>query len=313
MRRVLASGVVLGLAALVACGGSDVPKGIPAIEKPDAGHVDAGPDAGPVDAGEWFPIACGDAGCSDLDHCQPLDGGEVACGPLCGEACSDARCAEGSCNDLDGGTGWGPAVCTNAPTPKHWSKDPACNDGNPCTTGDTCLNGACASVAAPTSTSCDDGNVCTTGDHCDGSGGCTGNAVHDARDRFFNSSAATYAYAAPGGWSYSGWADDGVIYSSVPGGQDIHLLFDSTAVDRILSFSTSVGSYSGSTVVGAGLSSHANGTVELYVSSYTCGAVSGSCSTVGGSGAARHYFYTAGHGVPPAGSGSGSGIWVCPP
>lgn len=315
MRGLQVSGVIaVLLGALAACGGTDADRhGVPAIPRPDSGQpLDAGPDAGPPDAGEWFIASCADAGCSDLDHCEPLDGGTVACGPLCGDPCSDARCAPGDCDDPDGG-GWAPAVCTNAPSPKHWSKDFACDDGNPCTTGDYCVNGACESAAAPTSTGCDDGNVCTTGDHCNGSGSCTGNAVHSAVDRFYNSAAVTYAYEAPGQWSYGGWADQGVIFSSVPGGQDLHLLFDATAVDRIVAFGTSAGSYSGTEVVGQALTSHASGTVELQVASYTCGNVSGSCSAIGGSGAARHYFFTSGHGSPPAGSATGSGIFVCPP
>jgi hypothetical protein len=44
-----------------------------------------------------------------------------------------------------------------------------CDDGNPCTTGDSCFGGTCVGPSGP---QCDDGNPCTT-DVCSLSGGCS--------------------------------------------------------------------------------------------------------------------------------------------
>ena len=308
-RSLLAAAVVLSLAA---CGPDDsLPPGVPTIEL-DAGP-DAGPvvDAGPVDAGAGFLAQCADAGCG-AGTCEPLSDAGVACGVKCGHSCATLY-NDNRCDDPD--SGWGPAFCGPlADGGLAWTTSPDCDDGNPCTDSDACVSGTCKGTPSPMSTHCDDNNVCTTGDHCDGNGGCTGAASTDDQDRFYDSGAVTYAYAAPGGWNFSGWDSGTKLYASAPGGQAIYLLFDSTAVDRILSFATSQGSYGSNATpdeVGTGYTTQKPGTVELKVASYTCSAVSGSCTSIGGSGAARHYFYTSGS--PPAGSGAGSGIFVCPP
>ncbi|MBS2030799.1 MAG: hypothetical protein JST54_23045 [Deltaproteobacteria bacterium] len=307
-RSLLAVAVVLSLAA---CGPDDsLPPSVPPIVLP---VVDGGPDAGPVDGGAGFLAQCADAGCG-AGTCEPLADAGVACGVKCGKSCG-TLCDESRCDDPN--SGWGRVFC--GPLPDGglaWTSSPDCDDGNDCTDSDVCTNGTCKGMSSPTSTGCDDNNVCTTGDHCDGNGGCTGTPANDDQDRFYDSGAVTYAYAAPGGWSFSGWDSGTKIYASAPGGQPIYLLFDNSAVDRILSFSTSQSSYASNATpdqVGTGYSTQKPGTIELKVASYTCGAVSGSCGTIGGSSAARHYFYTAGNGSPPAGSGAGSGIFVCPP
>jgi len=49
----------------------------------------------------------------------------------------------------------------------------ACDDRDPCTTGDLCQAGACAGTPVPSGTSCDDGSGCTSQDVCTG-GVCAG-------------------------------------------------------------------------------------------------------------------------------------------
>src|SRR5439155_18058130 len=53
-----------------------------------------------------------------------------------------------------------------------------CDDGNPCTVGETCnSNGQCrGGNPAPSGTTCSDNNACTTSDHCENKV-CVGTAV----------------------------------------------------------------------------------------------------------------------------------------
>src|SRR5690606_26218805 len=57
--------------------------------------------------------------------------------------------------------------CVNAPT-----TDP-CDDGDQCTSDDTCGDGVCAGTIDEDA-SCDDGNRCTSGDRCHLEGACPG-------------------------------------------------------------------------------------------------------------------------------------------
>jgi hypothetical protein len=52
----------------------------------------------------------------------------------------------------------------------------ACDDGNSCTTGDTCAAGVCAASVVADGTACDDGRLCTSVDTC-AAGVCVGSAV----------------------------------------------------------------------------------------------------------------------------------------
>lgn len=100
--------------------------------------------------------------CDDGDPCTELD----ACtGGVCQgitKSCGDGNpCTNDSCNPKTG-------TCVHVPS------DAMCDDGNACTTGDKCANGACVPGA---SLNCDDTNACTT-DSCDKTMGC----VHAAID-----------------------------------------------------------------------------------------------------------------------------------
>src|SRR5207302_7555039 len=64
--------------------------------------------------------------------------------------------------------GAGKLECVNGvPTNTCQPKTGACDDGNPCTTGETCVNGTCG---GGTTTVCNDNNPCTD-DTC-GANGC---------------------------------------------------------------------------------------------------------------------------------------------
>ncbi len=112
--------------------------------------------------------------------------------------CTDSACEQAGCTDAEcvpGGCPFGGCVLGGC---IHVPNDGACEDGDPCTSDDTCLQtvclpgapfdcddnnpctddscaaGACtdagctaaACVHAPNAALCTDGNACTTGDHC---------------------------------------------------------------------------------------------------------------------------------------------------
>jgi hypothetical protein len=99
------------------------------------------------------------------------------------ETCQDGVCVLGvppDCNDRNTCThDCDPAVgCVNAPV----TNGIPCNDGNACTTADSCQNGACAGGAAATDgTPCSDQNRCTVSDTCR-SGVCTAGPARDCSD-----------------------------------------------------------------------------------------------------------------------------------
>jgi len=298
---------------LAACGpGDDLPPSVPTV------HLDAGAQ----DGGPRFAAACADAGCADLDRCEPLADAGVACGRICGNACgSMALCTPARCHDLDAGA-WGDAVCTNGSGSKMWSLDPTCDDGNPCHAHSACFMGACvATAAAPTTTACDDGNVCTTGDHCDGSGGCGGAAVSGPLyDRYYHDGSGVtvtnYAYGphANASWwtSMAGYSQQSSIYASVPGGETIHeCRLQSGSFDRILLLDTSdKGNYTcdcddSNCDTGQGASTHLPGTVPLRRFTFSAGH-----PACGGQTPCNYYTTGAGPGGATAQSTT---IWVCPP
>ena len=159
----------------------------PALDAPaldasgvDGGSVDAASmDAAPVDGGgsatactpETAPAVCGGRPCVDGFCCDRV------CGPC--ESCGIAG-LEGTCTAV---TGFG------------------CDDGNPCTHGETCMAGGvcgggtpldcdamdttcrdfscdgtatCASAPRAVGMGCDDGDATTTGDMCQADGSCMG-------------------------------------------------------------------------------------------------------------------------------------------
>jgi Dictyostelium (slime mold) repeat len=122
--------------------------------------------------------ACVAAGCDDANACTDDACGVSGCEYTTNTAlCTDSnlctvadRCAAGTCNGA-------PIVCSDANVCTLDSCNPgsgclnapiaggSCDDGNGCTTGDTCSGGACSGVL-----NCDDANACTT-DSC-GGGAC---------------------------------------------------------------------------------------------------------------------------------------------
>ncbi len=123
------------------------------------------------------PLDCDDKNPCTSDTCIPLagcshDNNTLACtdGNPCttNDKCGLGKCMPGAalvCNDgnvctddsCDPGSG-----CKFAPN------EAACDDGNPCSSGDHCTAGKCQGTGG---LDCDDGNPCTT-DTCDLAGGC---------------------------------------------------------------------------------------------------------------------------------------------
>src|SRR5262249_54793655 len=88
--------------------------------------------------------------CTTADACA---GGRCVGGPP--PNCNDGNvCTDDSCNPATG--------CVSTPNTAP------CEDGNPCTTRDTCARGRCAGGPAP---NCNDGNPCTD-DSCAPATGC---------------------------------------------------------------------------------------------------------------------------------------------
>ena len=72
-----------------------------------------------------------------------------------------------------GGGFFGPPTSSTLPVLDCGADGTPCDDGNPCTTNETCQSGSCVGSVAPNGTACDDGNACTQTDTCQ-SGTCTG-------------------------------------------------------------------------------------------------------------------------------------------
>lgn len=137
------------------------------------------------------PLPAG-ATCSDGDPCTLGDScsgqGTCASGPQ--PSCPSTACATGGCDAASGGCILVPTIgacqdgepCTVGDTclggqcaPGPWvcecGSDLDCDDSNPCT-GDACAGGECLQLPVPP-TSCDDAQACTTGEQCAG-GWCGG-------------------------------------------------------------------------------------------------------------------------------------------
>ncbi len=122
--------------------------------------------------------------CSGAKGCVhvPLSGPNCDDGDLCtaNDLCVGGTCKGASlvdCDDKDPCTQdtCNPATktCLHLPV-----ADGACEDGNPCTSGDHCMQGACTGGGA---TNCDDASVCTK-DACDPKVGCTHVPALDCND-----------------------------------------------------------------------------------------------------------------------------------
>ncbi|GMV40584.1 MAG: hypothetical protein AMXMBFR64_23000 [Myxococcales bacterium] len=153
-------------------------------------------------------VLCNDGNPCTNDACNPAVGctytnNTVACsdGNACtgGDKCANGKCAGGpviTCNDDN--------PCTNDscdPTTGcvYKNNTATCDDGNKCTTVDTCVAGKCVGSGTPVcadgnpctddacdpalgcvfsnnAAACNDGNACTTGDACSG-GSCKGSPL----------------------------------------------------------------------------------------------------------------------------------------
>ena len=102
--------------------------------------------------------------------------------------CTTDQCAGGTCNHIPAVTGaacwtdFNPCtddVCDGGGMCLHPPNTAPCEDGNSCTTGDTCSGGSCVSgTPLPPGAPCFDGDLCTSGDTCDASAICVpGTAV----------------------------------------------------------------------------------------------------------------------------------------
>src|SRR5262249_18759308 len=122
-------------------------------------------------------LNCNDNNVCTADSCAPATGcqhanvpGACDDGNACTttDACSNGNCVGGrplNCHDT--------TPCTPAPRApptraKHANTPRPRDDGNACTTNDTCSGGVCVGGAAP---NCDDGNPCTD-DSCNPATGC---------------------------------------------------------------------------------------------------------------------------------------------
>ena len=124
------------------------------------------------------PIACDDGNPCTKDLCLPEGGCEhenvpAACSDfdLCtiNDTCVDGVCVPGAVLDCDDGN-----LCTADECDEetgeclHEPAEGPCDDSNPCTDEDTCLQGICLGLSL---TSCDDQDVCTD-DSCSPLSGC---------------------------------------------------------------------------------------------------------------------------------------------
>ena len=121
---------------------------------------------------------CSDSNTCTEDFCQPQSGcthvnNSLTCqdGDACtvGDMCVDGMCVPGigkSCNDANSCTY---DECDPVAGCLHEFATGTCDDGNPCTENDKCVNGTCTGASV---VDCDDGNPCTK-DICLANGGCS--------------------------------------------------------------------------------------------------------------------------------------------
>ena len=125
--------------------------------------------------------ACTADDCDAASGCTHTNLSGTACddGDWCttGETCGGGSCGSGTAVVCDDNNVCTSNACDPATGCVYTNTTDACDDLDPCTTGDTCGNGACAGGAAP---ACDDGNPCTA-DSCDSAvtGGCVNTDLAD--------------------------------------------------------------------------------------------------------------------------------------
>ncbi len=126
-------------------------------------------------------VSCDDANdCTGRDHCAPQIGcvnsslppGTV-CGELCNTACDGAGQCRGEGIDCDDGNPCTADICTPGVGCGHELRSGTCDDGDSCTTVDTCIDGLCTGIAFDP---CSDGDPCTE-DICISGTGCQNPAV----------------------------------------------------------------------------------------------------------------------------------------
>jgi hypothetical protein len=116
------------------------------------------------------------AGCTHTNTTAPCDDGNICTN---GEACAAGSCSNGKLDKCDDGKVCTQDVCDAKTGDCSWvGVVGPCEDGNPCTAGDTCKGVTCE--AGPLK-GCDDGNSCTT-DSCDAKAGKCVNTVKAGAD-----------------------------------------------------------------------------------------------------------------------------------
>ena len=103
-------------------------------------------------------------GCFHVHNGNPCDDGN-ACTTL--DSCSGGVCVGGPLPDCDDGDDCTDDFCDSLIGCDHADNTAPCDDGNACTSNDTCAGGVCGGAAL----NCDDGNVCTD-DSCNPAVGC---------------------------------------------------------------------------------------------------------------------------------------------
>ena len=129
--------------------------------------------------------ACGFVGDNQGAPCDDLDPCSV------GDACGEGECLAGEPANCNDGNPCTDDTCDPATGCVNTANTVPCEDGDVCTVGDHCQDGACVPgnglacddgnvctddacdsavgcVHTPNIDGCDDGNLCTTGDHCAG-------------------------------------------------------------------------------------------------------------------------------------------------
>jgi len=170
--------LVAGLSILVGCGGGSgdslngynpgLPFGTDVAD--DTTDATLAPDVQPDAQPDAPPTAC--SADLDCDDGRPCTADNCGADGTCQHGVITGHCLiEGVCLD-DGALQYGNGckACRATVSPIAWSPlvGATCDDGDPCTVGDACVDGACVPGApAP----CDDGNPCTT-DQCQPGTGC---------------------------------------------------------------------------------------------------------------------------------------------
>ncbi len=123
--------------------------------------------------------ACNDGNACTADSCSPDTGcahapkaGACSDGNVCtlGDSCQAGVCQPGAAKTCDDGNECTDDSCHPSKGCVAQPNTSGCNDGDACTTGDSCVGGACTGAKV----SCDDNNACTE-DGCSSGSGCTFN------------------------------------------------------------------------------------------------------------------------------------------